>query len=79
MAEDADLLDQAGGQVSAFLLLVQVEALGQAAPVEAVEVDVVAGWAQRAAEDALAALGWTVGAGSLKGVIARSKARGELP
>lgn len=56
MAEDADLLDQAGGQVSAFLLLVQVEALGQASAVEAVEVDVVAGWAQRAAEDVADAL-----------------------
>lgn len=56
MAEDADLLDQAGGQEAAFLLLVQIEALGESPAVEAVEVDVVAGRAERTAEDVADAL-----------------------
>ncbi len=48
LAELADLLHQPAGQEAAFLPLVQVEALVEAASVEAVEVDVVAGRAERA-------------------------------
>jgi hypothetical protein len=70
VAERADLLDQAAGQVAALLPLVQVEALGEAAAVELVEVDVVTGRAQRGAEHVAHALAAQGGQAALAAQVA---------